>query len=105
MKETGGPNGTSERQACELDGWTESGYACRNEVKVEGFYAQRKLSCGGSVERNYCNPSVWTKGGRIVTNTVCSVCYLDENIVYKVELLTCPEIVGGDPLPLCRIFF
>ena len=57
---------------------------------VEGLYAQRKLSCGGSVEQNYYNPFVGTKGGRIVTTTVCSVCYLDENIVDKVELLTRP---------------
>ena len=100
MKEIGGPKSPSERQACELDRCTESGYACGNEVTVEGFYVQRKLSCGGSVERNYYNPSVGTKGGRIVTKTVCSVCYLDENIVDKVELLTRPEIVRGDPLLL-----
>ena len=39
-----------------------------------------------------------------MTKTVCSVCYLDKNIVDKVELLTCPEIVGKNTLPLCRNF-
>ena len=73
MKEIGGANGPSERQACKLDRWKESGYVCGNEVTVEGFYAQRKLSCVGSVERNYYNPSVGTKCGIIVTKTVCSV--------------------------------
>ena len=74
MKEIGGANGPSERQACELDRCTESGYACGNEVTVEGFYAQRKLSCGGSVEQNYYNPSIGTKYERNITKTVCSVC-------------------------------
>ena len=73
-------------------------------MTVKGLYTQRKLICGGRVEQNYYNPSVGKKDGRIVTNTVCSVCYLDENIVDKVELLTCPEIVGKNQLPLCRIF-
>ena len=52
MKAIGGTNGPSKRQSCELDQWTESGYACGNQVTVKGFYAQRKLSCGGSVEQN-----------------------------------------------------
>ena len=30
---------------------------------------------------------------------------MDENIVDTVELLTRPEIVGKNPLPLCRNFF
>ena len=50
MKAIGGPNSPSERQACKLDRWTDSGCACGNYVTVEGFYTQRKLSCGGSVE-------------------------------------------------------
>ena len=100
MKSIGGPNDPSERQECELDQCTDIGYACGHDVTVEGFYAQRKLSCGGSVEQNYYNPSIGTKGAIIVTNTVCSVYYLEENIVDKVELLTRPEIVRGDPLLL-----
>ena len=39
MKAIGGPNGPSERQAGKLDIWIEIGYACGNEVTVEGFYA------------------------------------------------------------------
>ena len=104
MKEIGGPNGPSECQACKLYQWTESGYACVNEVIVERFYSHWKLSCVGSVEQNYYNPSVGKKYGIIVTKTVCYVCYLEENIVDKVELLTSPDIVGKNTLPLCRNF-
>ena len=50
-------------------------------MTVKGLYTQRKLICGGSVEQNYYNPSVGKKDGRIVTNTVCSICYLDEDIL------------------------
>ena len=73
MKETVGPNGTSKCQACELDQWKESGYVCGNEETVEGFHAQRKLSCVGRFGRNYYNPCVGTKGAIIVTKMVCSV--------------------------------
>ena len=100
MKASGGPNVPSKLRAFELDRSTESGYACVNGVTVQGFYAQWKLSCGDSVEINYYNPSVGTKGGTIVTKTVCSVFYLDENNVDKVELLKRPETVGVNPLPL-----
>ena len=55
--------------------------------------------------RRITTPSVRTKGGIIVTKGVFSVCYFDKNIVYKVELLTRPEIVGKSPLPLFRNCF
>ena len=73
MKDIGGANGPSERQACKLDRWKESVYVSGNDVTVEGFYAQRKLSYVGSVERKHYNPSVGTNCGIIVTKTVCSV--------------------------------
>ena len=38
-KSAGEPNSPGKLQACILDQWTESGYACGNEVSVEGFYA------------------------------------------------------------------
>ena len=74
-------------------------------MKVEGFYAHQKLSCGGSVERNYYNPYVGTKGGKIATKTVCSICYLDGNIVDKVEILTRLDILRKHLWPLFRNCF
>ena len=59
----------------------------------------------GALRKNYCNPSVGKKGERILTKMVCSVCYLGENIVDKVEFLTRPDIVGGNTLPFCRNCF
>ena len=52
MKSIVGPSVPSERQSCEPDRWTESGYACGNEVTIEGCYAQRKFSCVGSADQN-----------------------------------------------------
>ena len=73
-------------------------------MKVECFYAQLKLSFGDTIETHYYNPSVGKEVGIIVTKGVCYVCYFDENIADRVELLTRPEVVGKNPLPLGRDF-
>ena len=75
----------SKKSVGELDKWTESGYVCENELTVESFYAQRKLSCVDTVQTHYCNPSGRTKGGRIATKGIYYVCYFDENIVEKLN--------------------
>ena len=104
-KAVGETNGPSKLQACVLDQWTEIGYACGNEVAVEGFYAHQELNWGETVEAYYYNPSVGKKGGILVTKGVCSVCYFDKNIVDIVESFTRPGVVGKNLLPLCRNFF
>ena len=99
-KGVGEPNGHSKLQVCGLDKYTESAYACGNEVKVEGLYVQWKLSCGDTVDMHYYIFSIEKKGGIILSKGVCSVCYFDKNIVYKVELLTRLEVVGKNMLHL-----
>ena len=74
-------------------------------MKVEGLYVHRKLSCGDTVDMHYYIFSIEKKGGIILSKGVCSVCYFDENIVDKVELLTRLEVVGKNPLPICRNCF
>ena len=101
-KAIGKPNGPIMLQACVLYQWTEIGNTCGNEVTVEGFYAQQKLSCSDTVDTYYYNPYVGTKCRCIVTKGVCSVCYFDGNIVEKVELLTHSEVVGKNLLPIRR---
>ena len=78
---------------------------CGNKVTVENLYAQRKLYCWDTVESNYYNPSTGTKGVRILIEDVCSVCYLKDNILYKVELMRRPNVAENNPLPLCRYCF
>ena len=101
----GASKGLINLQAGMLDQLTENGYVCRNQVAVGKLYAQGEFRCGDTVDSNYCNPSTGTKGSITVTEDVCSVCYLKENIVDKVELMRRPEVTGKDPLSLCGSCF
>ena len=59
----GESNGPSKFQSCVLDQWTESGYTCGNELTLESFFAQQKLSCSDTFEMHYYNPLLGRKDG------------------------------------------
>ena len=62
------------------------------------FYAQRKLCFGCTVKYKYYNTYTKTKGRKIVTVDVCSICYLKDNILDKVEPMMITEVVGMNTL-------
>ena len=43
-----------------------------------------------------------TRGGLIVKNDMCDVCYEPDNLVAKQELLESVLKKGGEPFPICR---
>ena len=59
------------------------GYSCGDEVKGGGkfFYSKRSLRCGDPIESEYYNPGAGTKGGRIETEDVCCICYVDQDLM------------------------
>ena len=58
--------------------------------------------CGHPIEPQYYNPSTGTKGGRIVTKDLCSVCYLDEDLLSQDEIRNERDLGGKTPLIICR---
>ena len=72
---------------------------------MENSFPQPKLYFGDTIESNHYNPSTGTKGGRIVTEDVCSVYYLKVNIVDRVELMRRTEVARKNRLPRCRYCF
>ncbi len=55
----------------------ENGYYCGFKIDKNGFYDRRALRCGDYVESQYYMPATGTKGGRIVTPNICSICFSD----------------------------
>eukprot|EP00957_Ditylum_brightwellii_P108683 8289711-Ditylum_brightwellii.AAC.1 len=45
------------------------------------------------------------KGGRIVTNVICAICYEEDGIVPEAEIRASQNIGGKTPLPVCRHCF
>eukprot|EP00984_Skeletonema_dohrnii_P034313 scaffold33526_cov153-Skeletonema_dohrnii-CCMP3373.AAC.4 len=51
------------------------------------FYSKRAMRCGNYVESQYYNPKSGTKGGRIVvSDDVCAICYVQDDIVSPDEM-------------------
>ena len=61
------------------------------------------MRCGNYVESQYCNPETGTKGGRIVvSDDVCAICYVQDDIVSPDEMIMELDLGGKTPLPICR---
>ena len=80
-----------------------NGYTCGNKIKVGGgkFYARQAVCCRDPIEVYYYNPSKGTRGGRIVTNAICSVCYIDKDLVSPNEIRQLCDLGGKAPV-MCR---
>ena len=101
----GSPGGPTEKNLEDLQRSLENnGYACGRKVKGVSklFYSRRALMCGHPIEPQYYNPSTGTKGGRIVTKDLCSVCYLDEDLLSQDEIRNERDLGGKTPLIICR---
>jgi hypothetical protein len=84
----------------------ENGYVCGNAINEDGgFFVKRQLRCGDYVESTYYNPATGLKGGRIVTEDVCAICYGNADIVSSEEIRKERNIGGKNPLLICRLCF
>ena len=94
----GSKNGPKKEELKRLQLSIENyGYICGNKIKGCGskFYSKRAMRCGNCIESQYYNPKSGTKGGRIVvSNNVCAICYVQDDIM---EL----NLGGKTPLPIC----
>eukprot|EP00957_Ditylum_brightwellii_P104974 8000755-Ditylum_brightwellii.AAC.2 len=82
-------NGPTESQLHDLEQSLENnGCTCGKKIKVCGskFYTRQAICCGDPIEAYYYNPLKEMRGGRIVTDDICSVCYIDEDLVSPTEI-------------------
>mmetsp|Transcript_29715 Transcript_29715/g.62511 ORF Transcript_29715/g.62511 Transcript_29715/m.62511 type:complete len:139 (-) Transcript_29715:48-464(-) len=75
-----------------------SGY----KIDESGFYNRR-----GSAVWGFCGimPNMGTKGGRILTLDICSICFSDTHIVPVDRIRTKRDLEGKNPLLVCRFCF
>jgi len=80
------------------------GFICGGKIKRHNkkFYNRRAVLCGDPIEANYYNPNTGTKGGRIVTEDICAICYINDDIVSTNEMIANRNLGGKTPLPICR---
>lgn len=100
----GGPS-TANKE--ELDRWFDrEGYICGKDVPSNGFYVMRKVRCGDFVESQYYNPpDNAANRGRLITDDVCAMCFSDDDIVSRDEIIAKRDIGGHNPLLICRHCF
>lgn len=60
------------------------------------------MLCGHPIESTYYNPNSGTKGGRIVTEDICAVCYATGDLVTPDEMKRSLDLGGKTPLTICR---
>ena len=81
----GSKNGPTTEELTRLQQSIESnGYVCGDRIKGCGskFYSKRAMRCGNYIESQYYNPTMGTKGGRIVvSDNLCAICYVEDDIV------------------------
>mmetsp|Transcript_38199 Transcript_38199/g.62502 ORF Transcript_38199/g.62502 Transcript_38199/m.62502 type:complete len:137 (-) Transcript_38199:7-417(-) len=78
------------------------GYNCGDKIGVDKFYARRALMCGHQIESTYYNPNTGTKGGRIITEGICALCYVNDDLVTPNELMKSLNLSRKAPLTICR---
>ena len=60
----------------------ENGCVCGNTISdITGFYIRTFHQCGDYIDLAYYNPAVGLRGGRIVTDDICTICYSEDDIV------------------------
>ena len=101
------PNGPKQAQLNLLQRSLEDGYVCGGKVKSCGghFFSRRALRCMDPIESQLYNPATGTKGGRIVTEDVCSLCYVKEDLISVDELIMKCDVGGKMPLTICKHCF
>ena len=103
----GTKDGPTQAQVDGLHGSLEKGYSCGGKVKSFGgkFFSRRAVRCIDPIESQLYNPATGTKGGRIITDPVCSLCYVKEDLVPVDELIMKCNVGGKLPLTICKACF
>ena len=60
------------------------------------------MICGHTIESEYYNPNTGTKGGRIVTEAICAIWYIKDDLVMPNKIRKAKDIGGKNPLIICR---
>eukprot|EP00957_Ditylum_brightwellii_P185228 14105086-Ditylum_brightwellii.AAC.1 len=84
-----------------------NGFICSNKIKRHSnkFYNSQAVLCGNGIETNYYNPTTGTKRGRIITEDICAICYVGNDIVSINEMRANMHLAGKTPLTICRGFY
>ena len=81
----------------------ENGYVCGNPISdITGFYIRTSHQCGNYIEPAYYNPATGLRGGRIVTDDICAICYSEDDIVSTDIIRGSRDTGGKNPLPMCK---
>lgn len=99
--------GPSKKQIEDMEATLENGYICGDEIKDGNglLYARAANRCGTSIESQYYNPNAGLKGGRILTEDRCAICYTAEDIVSADEIRKKRDLGGKNPLLVCQYCF
>jgi hypothetical protein len=77
------------------------GYICGSAIKGGKFFARQTLLCCSPIELEYYNPTTGTKGGRIVTEDICALCYVKDDLVTPNKIKKSVNIGGRISLTIC----
>ena len=78
------------------------GFTCGMDVKGGKLYCRRAVLCGHPIKSEYYNPATDTKGGRVVTNDICAICYIVDDLLSPNEIRKLKDVGGKTPLTICR---
>ena len=79
-------------------------YICINKAHVQGFLIKWVIHCGETIESQYYNKN-GDRGGGIITEYVCLLCYSVDDIVTREEIIDNIDVQGYNPLLVCRTCF
>eukprot|EP00957_Ditylum_brightwellii_P100884 7688724-Ditylum_brightwellii.AAC.1 len=77
----GKKDGPTTRELENLESLLErGGYTCGSAIKGGKFFDRQSLVCGSPIESEYYNPKTGAKVGRIVTQSICALCYVKDDL-------------------------
>lgn len=74
-----------------MQSWMEDEYACGSKGSVKRFVTRPKSRSRDSTKRYYCSNN-GPKGGRIRTKYICSICYSEDDIVTREEIIKSRDV-------------
>eukprot|EP00957_Ditylum_brightwellii_P117971 8998146-Ditylum_brightwellii.AAC.1 len=84
-----------------------NGFICGNKIKRHNkkLFNQQAVLCGDPIEANYYNPNIGTKGGRIIMEDICAICYVNADTISTDEMIANHNLGGKTPLSICRGYY
>lgn len=107
MQAFGKNGGPCKEDKEHLGNWKEESYVCGNKPGANKFVMRRAIRCGDLIETQYYEPELMTgkrtNGRSVSTDTICCLCYDDNDIVGSSEIKKTQNIGGKNPLLICRL--